>query len=90
MAKLILDRPQSEVKWCSLPQGWSGKPPEPRPNTWVQLYKGLNPYSDLEAKLLCKASEDEWIAWVPDHGEAVLHISQFCVYAESHRDLQLN
>jgi hypothetical protein len=82
MANFILDRPTSEIKWCSLPQDWSGKPPEAKANTWVQLYKGLNPYSDHEAKLLCQASEDEWIAWIPDHGEATLHISQFCVYAE--------
>jgi len=31
-----------------------------------------------EALLLCEKSETEWIAWVPDHGEAILRVDQFC------------
>ncbi|WP_256678152.1 MULTISPECIES: hypothetical protein [Fischerella] len=37
----------------------------------------LNPYSFDEALLLCSISQDEWIAWIPDHGEAVLSTRQF-------------
>ncbi|MBD1902608.1 hypothetical protein NDI44_10925 [Trichocoleus sp. DQ-A3] len=46
-------------------------------STWVQLLELPNPYSHDEALLLCQQSEDEWVAWIPDHGEAVLHTSQF-------------
>jgi len=31
-----------------------------------------------EALLLCQTSENEWVAWIPDHGEAVLNTRQFC------------
>lgn len=44
---------------------------------WVKLAVLPNPYSSDEALLLCRQSEDEWIAWVPDHGEVVLHVSEF-------------
>ena len=47
-------------------------------NSWVTLLEYPNEYSHHEALLLCELSDDEWVAWVPDHGEAVLHISQFC------------
>ncbi|MDZ7962261.1 MAG: hypothetical protein RMY34_31090 [Aulosira sp. DedQUE10] len=44
---------------------------------WVKLLQLPNTYSFEEALLLCPVSEDEWIAWIPDHGEAVLHIREF-------------
>ncbi|MBW4577026.1 MAG: hypothetical protein KME08_17265 [Aphanothece sp. CMT-3BRIN-NPC111] len=57
---------------------WSTKI-EYEASTWVQLLELPSPYSFGEALLLCQHSEDEWIAWIPDHGEAVLHTSQFCL-----------
>ena len=53
--------------------------PTAEPNYWVKLVAPLNPYSHDEALLLCQASDSEgnWIAWVPDHGEAILNVSQF-------------
>ncbi|MGK7907759.1 MAG: hypothetical protein AB4040_11100 [Synechococcus sp.] len=48
------------------------------PNSWVTLLEHPSEYSYGEALLLCPISDDEWVAWIPDYGEAVLHISQFC------------
>lgn len=48
---------------------------------WVQLAALPNPYSHDQALLICRHSEDEWLAWIPDHGEAILHRSEF--YFES-------
>lgn len=44
---------------------------------WVQLAVLPNPYSHDQALLLCRHADDEWIAWIPDHGETVLHRSEF-------------
>jgi hypothetical protein len=49
-----------------------------QPDTWVQLLELPSKYSFEEALLLCQLSPDEWVAWIPDHGEAVLKESQFC------------
>jgi hypothetical protein len=35
-------------------------------------------FSFDEALLLCQCSAREWVAWIPDSGEEVLHTSQFC------------
>jgi len=48
-----------------------------QPSVWVRLLELPNPYSFDEALLLCQVSADEWLAWVPDHGEVRLHISQW-------------
>ncbi|PSN10398.1 hypothetical protein C7271_26035 [filamentous cyanobacterium CCP5] len=48
-------------------------------DTWVKLTHLPNEYAADEAKLLCQASPDSWVAWVPDHGETVLHKSHFYV-----------
>lgn len=45
-------------------------------NTWVKLLELPNPYSFDEALLLCPISQYEWIAWIPDHGEAVVTTGQ--------------
>jgi hypothetical protein len=45
-------------------------------STWVQLRERPSPYSYDEALLLCQHSDTEWIVWIPDHGEMVLHRSQ--------------
>ncbi|MEH2152526.1 hypothetical protein [Nostoc sp.] len=46
-------------------------------STWVNLLQLPNPFSFDEALLLCPVSADEWLAWVPDYGEAILNIRQF-------------
>jgi len=48
-----------------------------QPDLWVKLLELPSPYSHDEALLLCQVSADEWLAWVPDHGEVTLHISQW-------------
>ncbi|MGL5081353.1 MAG: hypothetical protein ACRC8A_07685 [Microcoleaceae cyanobacterium] len=49
----------------------------PRANDWVQLRDSLSDYSADQALLLCETSNDRWVAWVPDYGEAVLKRGQF-------------
>jgi len=41
-------------------------------NTWVHLQELPSPYSFSEALLLCPQGENQWVVWIPDHGEAVL------------------
>ncbi|XWK87177.1 MAG: hypothetical protein U7127_23730 [Phormidium sp.] len=50
---------------------------ELQPSTWVKLSEVPSSFSFDEALLLCQCSPDSWLAWIPDHGEAVLHTSQF-------------
>ena len=47
------------------------------PSVWVNLAALPHAFSHSEALLLCQQSEDEWLAWVPDYGETVLHVSEF-------------
>ena len=82
MTNLTLERQQSDVQWCSVPLHWSFDSEinsQPIANNWVRLLELLNPFCHEEALLLCQHSESEWVAWIPDHGEAILHISQFCL-----------
>lgn len=51
--------------------------PELAPSVWVRLAALPNPYSHDHGLLLCRVSDDEWLVWIPDHGEAVLHRSEF-------------
>ncbi len=44
---------------------------------WVKLLELPNPFSFDEALLLCPVSGDEWLAWIPDHGECTLRTTQF-------------
>lgn len=48
-------------------------------DTWVKLTQLPSEFAAEDAKLLCQASPDTWIAWVPDHGEAFLDRSHFYV-----------
>lgn len=56
--------------------GYSWRP-EFQSSTWVQLRQLPNPYSHDQALLLCQLSEDEWVGWIPDHGETILYRDQF-------------
>ncbi|HAG83531.1 MAG TPA: hypothetical protein DCL61_20870 [Cyanobacteria bacterium UBA12227] len=51
---------------------------EEQTGTWVQLHERPTPYSYDEALLLCQHSDTEWVVWIPDYGEMVLHQNQFC------------
>lgn len=44
--------------------------------TWVKIKKLPSPYSYDEALLLCQHSETEWVVWIPDHGEMIIHRSR--------------
>jgi hypothetical protein len=52
------------------------------PAIWVQLAVCPSAYSHSQALLLCRYSDDEWLAWIPDHGETVLHVSEFFFASE--------
>lgn len=56
---------------------YSSPLPEFQADTWVQLLELPSTFSHDEALLLCQLSQDEWVAWIPNHGEAVLHTRQF-------------
>ncbi len=51
---------------------------ELQPGKWVKLLDLPSAFSFDEALLLCQCSAREWVAWIPDSGEEVLHTSQFC------------
>ena len=81
MKQSLLDQSQSYGQWCSVPLHLpSNLAVQPRliPNTWVRLLTLLNPFCQDEALLLCQHSESEWVVWIPDHGEAILSVEQFC------------
>lgn len=46
-------------------------------STWVKLLELKSAFSFDEALLLCQVTEDEWLAWIPDHGEELLNTRQF-------------
>ncbi|MBW4652186.1 MAG: hypothetical protein KME20_03905 [Kaiparowitsia implicata GSE-PSE-MK54-09C] len=46
-------------------------------DAWVKLLQPPSEYSDDEAKLLCQEASDNWVAWVPNHGEVILNQSHF-------------
>ncbi len=81
--KLDFDQPGVNLPLCLDPQNWSSQPhlnvaePQWQSSIWVKLEEQPTPYSHDEALLLCQHSDTEWIAWVPDYGEIVLHRSQF-------------
>ena len=85
MIKLDVDRLRVDDRWRSQPENWlaqkegSSWERELEPSTWVKLLKLPSPFSFEEALLLCKCSDSEWLAWIPDWGEAVLHTGQFCL-----------
>ncbi|MGB7412695.1 MAG: hypothetical protein WA902_00665 [Thermosynechococcaceae cyanobacterium] len=44
----------------------------PQKDQWVQLRDCLSTYGADQALLLCESGDDQWVAWVPNHGQAVL------------------
>jgi hypothetical protein len=45
--------------------------------TWVKLLQLPGPFSFDEALLLCPLSIDQWLVWIPDYGETLIHTSNF-------------
>lgn len=52
--------------------------PIPQEGIWVHLLERPSSWSFDEALLLCQESEYDWLAWIPDYGEATIHLRQFC------------
>lgn len=44
---------------------------------WVKLSQPLSDNSFDEALLMCQASPEEWVAWVPDVGVILLQSHEF-------------
>ena len=82
MTTIDFAQKQYSAQWCYVPINRSADSafnPQPQANTWVRLLDILNPFCHDEALLLCQESDSEWVAWIPDHGEASLRVWQFCV-----------
>lgn len=83
--KLDVNRSGVGERRRSQPQNWimqqegSSLEQELQPSRWVKLLELPSPFSFDEALLLCKCSDSEWLAWIPDWGEAVLDTRQFCL-----------
>ena len=60
------------IPWCPI-SGLTG-------GTWVKLLEPISEFSDDEALLLCPASDNHWLAWIPDYGEAILDKYQFYTF----------
>ncbi|GAB4366933.1 MAG: hypothetical protein Kow00121_04780 [Elainellaceae cyanobacterium] len=71
----------SEQKRLTSPQPYQTQQEPSTPSVWVKLAVMPSAYSHDSALLLCRHSDDQWLAWIPDHGEAILHVSEF--YFES-------
>jgi hypothetical protein len=56
--------------------------PDLEPSTWVKLIRPLGLLSSDQALLVCRVSQWQWLAWIPDWGEVVLESSQFILLAE--------
>jgi hypothetical protein len=48
-----------------------------QPSTWVKVFKPPTAFAFDEALLLCQITENQWLAWIPDHGEILLHTDEF-------------
>ncbi len=53
------------------------------PSTWVKVFNPPTAFSFDEALLLCQTSDNYWLAWIPDHGEILLHTDEFCNLVEA-------
>ncbi|MBH8563877.1 hypothetical protein I8748_17070 [Nostoc sp. CENA67] len=82
--KLDSDRPDFVMSARKQNLDWLGKcyakdlVQESPASKWVHLLELPSPFSSDEALLLCPISADKWLAWIPDHGEAILYTWQFC------------
>jgi hypothetical protein len=63
------------VKWSSKPDVTTVQS-QLQTSAWVKLKELPSPYSHDEALLLCQHSETEWVVWIPEYGEMILHRSQ--------------
>jgi len=67
----------SELSWEKL-RRTSASVPKFTPSSWVKLFNPPTAFSFDEAWLLCEASDTQWLAWIPDYGEILLDINEFC------------
>lgn len=70
--------PRISLDWSNHKFYYTSSQQEYQADTWVKLLEIPSTYSYDEALLLCQVAEDEWVAWIPDCGEAVLKTRQFC------------
>ncbi|MBD2038147.1 hypothetical protein H6F76_24650 [Leptolyngbya sp. FACHB-321] len=81
--RLCLQRQGLERLWrdaidrSALPSAALVNQPAIAASVWVKLLQPPSAYSSDEALLLCQTADNQWLAWVPDHGEIVLESEQF-------------
>lgn len=63
--------------WQKLGAASPAPVPQLEPSTWVKLFNPPTAFSFDEAWLLCQYDHDHWLAWIPDYGEILLHVSEF-------------
>jgi len=74
VSQILLFSPKARI-WT----GQSSLTSTRRSNFWYLIHLWTSQHVQFdEALLLCQTSENEWVAWIPDHGEAVLNTRQFC------------
>ncbi len=80
MVQLNTALPNMGVRWCSpILDRDRANIPQLQSKMWVKLLEPLTAFCYDEAILLCQQSAIEWVVWIPDHGESILNIEQFCV-----------
>jgi len=82
--RLYLERQKLERAFCApcemFPSQENVIPVQPSftASTWVKLLMSPNLFDADEALLLCQCADDQWLAWIPNHGEVMLGSNQFC------------
>jgi hypothetical protein len=74
-----VDPAQPDQNWVIKPYLEEKRSPSAslQASMWVRLLEAPSPFSDDQALLLCQETEDYWLAWIPDFGETLVHVSQF-------------
>ena len=70
--------PRVSLDWSNHKFYYTSSQQEYQAETSVKLLDLTRTYSNDEELLICQVAEDEWVAWIPDCGEAVLKTRQFC------------
>jgi len=48
-------------------------------SVWVKLHTPPTEVCQQEALLLCQATNNQWVAWIPDYGKILLAAEDFSV-----------
>ena len=68
------DETMSSLAWQILQR--RERLPKFAPSMWVKLLNPPTAFSFDEAWLLCRYTDNHWLAWIPDYGEILLHTDE--------------